>query len=451
MKNALKKVTASVVTLMFALGLSLVAVTPASAEAFSNQPKNWQTPGEVCALVDNLSGQTWTLPAGIPAAGFFLTKVIVKAGDSKPAENYLENTVYYQDAKYMITEPVVTAKWIPVQTWPAEFTPAGKYGISHVIYCSAETPATPSTPVLVTPKVDFTQITCDARGSYTLGAVEGVVYTVNGTVEQPGTYPELDTLTVMVTATADASKYKLAPDVPSEFPFSFVKPTNCGSVPSTPVLVTPKVDFTQITCDASGSYTLGAVEGVVYKVDGTVQQPGTYSVSDASTVVVTATADALKYKLTPGAPSEFPFTFSAAEECQLPPHGLLTPKASSTPITCTTAGSYTLVNDEGLIWLVDGVETPAGTYNVSQASAVRVVATTDPTKAGLEAGAQTEWTFTFTKPICQLTTLALPESNGTLAFTGSNGTLAGGLLLGLIFMVVGAGAMTVSSVRRRTS
>jgi len=97
------------------------------------------------------------------------------------------------------------------------------------------------------------------------------------------------------------------------------------------------------------------------------------------------------------------------------------------------------------------VETPAGTYNVSQASAVRVVATTDPTKAGLEAGAQTEWTFTFTKPICQLTTLALPESNGTLAFTGSNGTLAGGLLLGLILMIIGAGAITVSNVRRRTS
>ena len=221
--------------------------------------------------------------------------------------------------------------------------------------------------------------------------------------------------------------------------------------PTTPTVVTPTATSTAITCDAAGSYTLGAVEGVVYKVNGTVQQPGTYSVSDTSTVMVTATADAPKYTLASNAQTKFTFTFTAAKDCQLPPLGLLTPKASSTPLTCDTAGSYTLVNDEGLIWLVDGVETPAGTYGVSQASTVRVVATTDPTKAGLEAGAQTEWTFTFAKSGCQLTTLALPGSNGTLAFTGSNGTLSSGLLLGLLFMVFGAGAMTVSNVRRRTS
>ena len=229
--------------------------------------------------------------------------------------------------------------------------------------------------------------------------------------------------------------------------------------PTSPISVDPELPtFTDAACtDASESttpkYTIPTTKGVQYQQssDGikfTDVEKGSYTVAVGSKIWVKPVAQP-GYVLKSSTVSKH--SFSAAEDCQLPPLGLLTPMASSTRITCDTAGSYTVVNDEGLIWLVDGVEKPAGTYVVSQPSTVRVVATTDPSKAGLEANAQTEWMFTFTKPICQLTTLALPGSNGTLAFTGSNGKLASGLLLGLIFMIVGAGAMTVNHVRRRTN
>ena len=229
--------------------------------------------------------------------------------------------------------------------------------------------------------------------------------------------------------------------------------------PTSPISADPELPtFTDAACtDSSESttpkYTIPTTKGVQYQQssDGikfTDVEKGSYTVAVGSKIWVKPVAQP-GYVLKSSTVSKHPF--SAAEDCQLPPLGLLTPMASSTRITCDTAGSYTVVNDEGLIWLVDGVEKPAGTYVVSQPSTVRVVATTDPSKAGLEANAQTEWMFTFTKPICQLTTLALPGSNGTLAFTGSNGKLASGLLLGLIFMIVGAGAMTVNHVRRRTN
>jgi hypothetical protein len=240
-------------------------------------------------------------------------------------------------------------------------------------------------------------------------------------------------------------------------PHTFSAAEGCVSpISATPVTPT----FTDAVCTESDtsttpSYTIPTTTGVQYQVSSDNSNfmnvdSGLHAVVVGSKIWVKPVAKD-GYVLSSSA-TFGPHTFSAAEGCFSPPTlGLLTPKASSTPITCNTAGSYTLVNDEGLIWLVDGVEKPAGTYDVSQASTVRVIATTDPTKAGLEAGAQTEWTFTFTMPNCELTTLALPVSNGTLAFTGSNGTLAGGLLLGLIFMIFGAGAITVNHVRRRTN
>ena len=103
--------------------------------------------------------------------------------------------------------------------------------------------------------------------------------------------------------------------------------------------------------------------------------------------------------------------------------------------------------------MVNGSVQKAGTYPVSTAKTVDVIATTASAEFGLEAGVQSSWNFVFSDPdnCGELTTLALPGSKGTLASTGSNGTLAGGLMLGLLFMMLGAGAITVNHVRRRTN
>ncbi|MBC7762090.1 MAG: hypothetical protein H7201_09905 [Candidatus Saccharibacteria bacterium] len=368
MKNSLKKVTASVVTLMFAIGLSLVAAIPASAAGETNNVTYWQTPGtgEICTKVEP-GGTTWSLSSAALPAGSSWTKVIVKAGSTGTSVT-TENTAYYTDATYKYPAAEPTASWTPVADLASTvFRPASGKDISHVIYCSAPTPSILVTAVSPT----FTDAEC----------------TESGVSSTPG----------------------------------YTIPTTTG------VQYQQSSDGTAFADVAAGSYA--AVVGSKLWVKP-VAQDG-YTLSSSSTFG--------------------PHTFSAAGCFEPPTLGLLTPKASSTPIVCGTAGSYTLVNDEGVIWLVDGMEKPAGTYDVSRTSTVRGVATSDPSKAGLEADAQTEWTFAFTQPNCELTTLALPGSNGTLAFTGSNGTLAGGLLLGFILMIFGAGAMMVNHVRRRTN
>jgi hypothetical protein len=94
---------------------------------------------------------------------------------------------------------------------------------------------------------------------------------------------------------------------------------------------------------------------------------------------------------------------------------------------------------------VDTISTTTFVLNESETEYVKgtpVITTATSTREMTDAEA----------PECgQLTPLAFTGSNGTLAFTGSNGTLAGGLLLGLVFVLFGAGVITVTRVTRRNS
>ena len=467
MKNTLKKVTASVVTLMFALGLSLVAATPASAEGVTNGESYWQTPGtqEVCVKIDNPGGQTWTLPSGAPPAGTFLTKVIIKAGDSKPAENYFENTVYYQNAKYMITEPTVTAKWIEVQTWPGSFEPAGKYGISHVIYCYAPDPLKD-----VAGSASRTNEVCTENalvgGVITVVVTTGVVYEIKNS---SNTVVPFDAGTgatsalpsgeyaVQVSA-ADGYNLTSAASIPLVIS---AYDGRCGHVE--PTSVTPSASGTDQVCTegslVDGMIAVGIKPGVGYTVmDSNDMNIPFDSVTGKTgplvegTYIVHPTAES-GYVLSES--SDIDVTVKAAEgDCgQLVTHPLVTPVISSADRTCTANGSYTLGMVEGVIYTVNGTVQQPGTYQVSTAKTVDVVASLTSTDFGFEEGAVPVRNLTFTNPkdCGELTTLALPGSNGTLAFTGSNGTLAGGLLLGLMFVLFGAGVITVNRVNRRNS
>ena len=140
-------------------------------------------------------------------------------------------------------------------------------------------------------------------------------------------------------------------------------------------------------------------------------------------------------------------------ECHVTTFALVTPVVTSVDRTCTVNGSYSLGVVDGVIYTVNGTVQQPGTYQVLAAKKVDVVASLTSADFGFEQGVEAVRNLEFTDPknCGELTTLALPASNGTLASTGSNGTLASGLLLGLIFMIVGAGAMTVNHVRRRTN
>jgi hypothetical protein len=255
----------------------------------------------------------------------------------------------------------------------------------------------------------------------------------------------------VVTATPSSSAYKF--DGESQ---SVTFTGNVGAYvecPTVPTVVVPTASSTAITCDTAGTYTLGAVEGVVYKVNGTVQQPGTYAVSTAGSVNVVAGLTSTNYEFKKGVTTVWNFKLIERSDCgQAPTFSLVTPVVTSVDRTCTMNGSYTLGMVDGVIYTVNGTVQQPGTYQVSTAKTVDVVASLTSAEFGFESGAVTVRNLTFTDPKnCELTTLALPGSNGTLAFTGSNGTLAGGLLLGLLFVLIGAGVITVNRVNRRNS
>lgn len=82
----------------------------------------------------------------------------------------------------------------------------------------------------------------------------------------------------------------------------------------------------------------------------------------------------------------------------LPTDELVTPTARMVDLACDTDGSYTLDRVEGIRWFIGDQEVQPGTYVVSAATTVTVRAEAIAPDYGIEPGAQTEWTFTFTEP-----------------------------------------------------
>lgn len=82
----------------------------------------------------------------------------------------------------------------------------------------------------------------------------------------------------------------------------------------------------------------------------------------------------------------------------LPTDELVTPTAGMVDLACETDGSYTLDRVEGIRWFIGDQEVQPGTYVVSAATTVTVRAEAIAPDYGIEPGAQTQWTFTFTEP-----------------------------------------------------
>jgi len=118
-----------------------------------------------------------------------------------------------------------------------------------------------------------------------------------------------------VTATFDATKYKLAAGASSTFPVS-INPGKC--LPTEP-LVTPAAASSQIGCFSNGSYTLtndlNDPAAVIWTVNGTQVAPGKYTVSSAGTVVIVATANGPKYGFATGVQTTWTVNFQKPAVC----------------------------------------------------------------------------------------------------------------------------------------
>ena len=204
-----------------------------------------------------------------------------------------------------------------------------------------------------------------ADDTYTIPAVTGVRYAVDGADVGPGTYP--GTGTVVVTATP-LDGFELSG--PSQFTLVFTDVHPATAVEPT---------WTDEYGTASDTYTIPAVTGVQYAVDGTPVAPGTYPAT--GTVVVTASATT-GYVLT--GPSEFTHTFSDIRQ------------ASAVEPTWTDAygtadDTYTIPTVEGVQYAVDGTPVAPGTHPATGTVVVTASATTGYVLTG-----PSEFTHTFT-------------------------------------------------------
>lgn len=142
----LKKLMAATVALGLAVGLSLVATSPALAEGASNDASYYETPntGEVCAKYTP-SGDitTWSLSSVTLPAGMMWTKVIIKAGNTGASGQGPEDHGYYTNATYMYPAANTDLDWVQVSNLgTTTFSHPSNKNISHVIYCYAPAPAT---------------------------------------------------------------------------------------------------------------------------------------------------------------------------------------------------------------------------------------------------------------------------------------------------------------------
>lgn len=297
--------------------------------------------------------------------------------------------------------------------------------------------------------------------TYTLFYVEHVIYQVstNGgaavdrviTEDTTFTAEPGDTITVTIRAD-DPTKYQTPAYNESH---TFTDPGDCKLqvTPVTPTVTNQYCDDSLLSdggADAtaaaatvgtgallaapvtvSGTIVIPVTPNVTYYIDGVVAPAGPNTVANGDHII-TVSYDTGKFVLDPAVTVPFTVTI-AAGEC-LPTEPLVTPAAASKALSCFSNGSYTLANDlndpAAVLWTVNGKPASAGTYTVTGNSSVTIAAAPNAPAYGFGAGAQTSWTFGFTKPAgCDLETLALTGQSPMGLLVLADAFVVGGLSL----------------------
>jgi hypothetical protein len=149
----------------------------------------------------------------------------------------------------------------------------------------------------------------------TVDAKTGVTYQIDGK-NVTSTKTDVAAGTHTVTATAKAG-YTLKG--PASWPITIAAdPTACINLITHP-LVTPVVTSKNLTCDASGSYTLASAEGtddgIIWTVDGKVVKAGTYPVKSAGSITVTAAPNGPDFGFDFDTQASWVLNFSDAKDC----------------------------------------------------------------------------------------------------------------------------------------
>jgi len=317
-------------------------------------------------------------------------------------------------------------------------------------------------PQLVTAAVDTVPTNCvDGEGVIAFLGDEGVTYTVDGiegTFESGDSLENLDAGEYTVRATApEGSEIDGESVFEVEVEFEFI---DCLPTEGTASVA---FDWTAPTCDLPGSVTLNTE----LTSNATEFDPQFDTAAAASTVTFhfIADEDATFSESEPpvlvpasgeGAPTIVDWEISGEGrflmvEIEVPAQltgpdcDLVTKPLTEASVTWKQAdclgnpGSYTLTNEPGVVWTVDGV-TVAGntTYTAAVGSTPTIVAAlADPDEFGFTPGQQTEWNLSFT---------AAENCLPTLAITGASNAISGLATLAFLVMMVGTGLVVA---RRR--
>jgi hypothetical protein len=236
-------------------------------------------------------------------------------------------------------------------------------------------------PVTATPptKVDLCGTTND---TYTIPITPGVTYKVNGITKSAGTYNVTALQYIFgVTITAHATSGNVLQGT-SSWTFNYS---------AQPCSVTPADPTKDDVCGKSNDkYTIPSTAHVKYYVNGVYKPAGTYSAPSAALIVAVADPG---YVIPFGTQAIWLFVFTNTA-CPVS----VTPTAPTQTDVCgTTNDTYTIPATTGVVYKVNGVVTPAGTYPATAS----VLITAEAAPSYVLAGANS-WNFDFTNVACPI-------------------------------------------------
>ncbi|MBC9705810.1 MAG: CAP domain-containing protein [Enterococcus sp.] len=226
------------------------------------------------------------------------------------------------------------------------------------------------------------KVTTDyTKGTYTLPAVEGVEYYVNGVKKPAGTYSSNWEKVVI--------EYR---------PLSGWKHSTADNKYSTTIDFTQYLQQTEVPVprfnDDTGEYTIDGNEFVDYYVNGIQKPMGSY---DSGWTTITITVKPHPGYVIKGMTS-WTHTF-------VKPSVVVTPKA---PTFTASTGKYVIPTTTGIQYKVNGVNVNAGTYD----SGWKPVTITAVANSGYKISGTASWPYTFTKPVVSVIPKA-PTFNNT--------------------------------------
>jgi hypothetical protein len=141
----------------------------------------------------------------------------------------------------------------------------------------------------------------------------------------------------------------------------------------------------------------------------------------------------------------FEYTYAFDEEC-LPTAPVTTASVTWTQADCLgNPGSYTLTNETGVIWTVDGVVVEGNTkYTAAIGSTPTIVASLEPASEEFPTGFG--WSDAEQQTLWNLVFEAAEDCLPTLAITGASNALGGLGVIAILIMMAGTGLVVA---RRR--